>query len=518
MVNFMPGRIEFDMNFSTATQGKRRRSVSSPMQILLMGDFSGSNDSSPNFPIHPLDLDNFEALLAKLLPRVELVIGTGPKQVIAIEFKTLDDFHPDRLFERLAVFQQLKTLRSDLQNPATFEQAVTQLSQEERAKQPETGKPEQTTAPATPVEQNANLLDELLGDRAANIASEPTAVKGGRSVDISAFIKNAVAPHIESGPHPQQEHYIASVDQAIGDLMRAILHHPQFQALEAVWRGTYECLGRLELDESLKLYVLDASKEQLQQDFQQATPQLSASLVYQSLVERTVQTLGGDAWSLLIGLYTFSSQPGDIECLKALGQLASHAGGPFLAAADCLLLGCDSLAIQADASQWRALSDPDRKAWNELRDYPCARWLGLIFPGFLLRLPYGSKTDTIECFEFEEFPPGMTEEHRHDRYLWGSGAVAAAVLIGQSYQQNAWSMQPGDVLELDDLPWHVYESNDGKTIKPCAEALMSERSAESIESLGVMPLMSYKNKNAVRLWRFRSLARQNAGLAGPWED
>jgi type VI secretion system protein ImpC len=76
----------------------------------------------------------------------------------------------------------------------------------------------------------------------------------------------------------------------------------------------------------------------------------------------------------------------------------------------------------------------------------------------------------------------------------------------------------GDVLEIDDLPWHVYASQGEKTIKPCAEVVMSESSAEAIESYGVMPLMSYKDRNAVRLWRFRSLARQNAGLAGPWAD
>ena len=47
----MPGRLEFEVKFSSASQKRQRRSETSPMQILLMGDFSGINDTSPGFPI-----------------------------------------------------------------------------------------------------------------------------------------------------------------------------------------------------------------------------------------------------------------------------------------------------------------------------------------------------------------------------------------------------------------------------------------------------------------------------------
>jgi type VI secretion system protein ImpC len=515
----MPGRLEFDVSFSTATQGKRRRSESSPMQILLMGDFSGISAGTPGFPVHALDLDNFDTLMAKLKPRLALTLGTSPSQRIDIEFNGLDDFHPDALFERLPLFQHLRTLRANLSNPATFEQAAAQLSLADVEAAPGAEKTEEISISAVPTEQDTNPLDELLSGRPASIASEPTAVKSSKSVDISAFIRNAVAPHIESGPHPQRDSYIASVDKTISELMRSILHHPQFQALEAVWRSANECLARLELDESLRLYILDASKEQLQQDLQQLSQDLSASLLYQSLVEQSVQTLGGESWSLLIGLYSFTAQnQGDIQCLKAMAQLARQAGGPFVAAAHAALLGCDPQVALFEPRQWQALNEQDQKAWSELRDQSYAHWLGLVFPRFLLRLPYGANAEEIDRFEFEEIPTELTEQQRHECYLWGNAAVAIAVLLGQSYQLNSWSMQPGDVLEVDDLPWHVYEVDGEKTIKPCAEALMSERAAEHIESYGIMPLMSYKNKNAVRLWRFRSLAKQNAALAGPWTD
>jgi type VI secretion system protein ImpC len=512
----MPGRLEFEVKFSTATQGRQRRSETSPMQILLMGDFSGLNATLPGFPIHRLDLDNFDSLIAKLSPRLALDIGTEQTQVVELEFKSLDDFHPDALFDRLPLFQYLRELRSQLNNPATFAQAAAQLALPTTKTETESAAEEAATAPSA--EQSTDLLEELLGDRAAHIAAEPTAVKSRSAVDINTFIKNAIAPHIEAGPHPQRDSYIASVDLTISELMRSILHHPQFQALEAAWRSAYECTTRLELDESLRLYLLDASKEQLQQDLQQPSADFSASLVYQSVVEKSVQTLGGEPWSLIAGMYTFSQQSSDIDSLKALGQIAYHSGGPLIAAADPQILGCGSLVTQADARQWQGISGEEQQAWNELRDQPYANWLGLIFPRFLLRLPYGAKADEIERFEFEEMPAELPQVQRHERYLWGNAAAVCGVLIGQSYQHNGWSMGLGDVLEIDDLPWHVYQLQGEKTVQPCAEVVMSESSAEVIESYGIMPLMSYKNRNSVRLWRFRSLARQNAGLAGPWAD
>lgn len=515
----MPGRLEFDVNFSTATPGKRRRSETSPMQILLMGNFSGMKPATSGYPVRALDLDNFDALMATLAPSLELAVGNPRSQYIEIEFHSLEDFHPDALFERLPVFQHLKSLRSNLNNPETFEQAAAQLTEKDSSATENPARETRATqAPIEPSDNDVNPLDELLSGRSAKTTAEPTAVGSGKSVDISAFIRNAVAPHIEPGPHPQKDSYIASVDKTISELMRSILHHPQFQALEAVWRGANECLARLELDESLKLFVLDASKERLQQDFQQAIQDLSTSEFYQSLVEKSVQTLGGESWSLWIGLYSFGANSEDIECLKALAQVARQGGGPFVAAADAGLLGCESLVSQPDPRQWQALDEQQQAAWNALRDHPNAGWLGLVFPRFLLRLPYGDKAEQIERFEFEELPAQLTAQQRHDGCLWGNGALAAALLIGQSFLHNSWSMQLGDVLELDDLPWHVFEQQGEKTITPCAEALMSERAAEQIESYGIMPLMSYKNKNAVRLWRFRSLARQDTALTGPWVD
>ena len=75
---------------------------------------------------------------------------------------------------------------------------------------------------------------------------------------------------------------------------------------------------------------------------------------------------------------------------------------------------------------------------------------------------------------------------------------------------------PGAIQEIDGLPLHVYKEQGETRLKPCAEVLLSERAMEKILDKGLMPLLSIKNKDAVRLARFQSLADPATSLAGRW--
>ena len=67
-----------------------------------------------------VDVDNFDAIITRLAPTVELSAGG---ETVTIAFGTIDDFHPDRLFDRLDVFRHPRELRRRLLDPANFEQA-----------------------------------------------------------------------------------------------------------------------------------------------------------------------------------------------------------------------------------------------------------------------------------------------------------------------------------------------------------------------------------------------------------
>lgn len=77
-------------------------------------------------------------------------------------------------------------------------------------------------------------------------------------------------------------------------------------------------------------------------------------------------------------------------------------------------------------------------------------------------------------------------------------------------------MEPGDDQDLVDLPAHVFEQDGERHLQPCAEVLLTERAGEAILARGFMPLLSYKNRNAVRVMRFQSIAQPSSPLAGAW--
>jgi predicted component of type VI protein secretion system len=165
-----------------------------------------------------------------------------------------------------------------------------------------------------------------------------------------------------------------------------------------------------------------------------------------------------------------------------------------------------------DPREWQAIDAEVARGFEALRRSAVASWIGLALPRILLRLPYGKTTDPVEQLDFEELHPAR----RHEAYLWGNPAIACALLIGQSFLARGWDMEPGDEQDLVDLPAHVFEQAGERHLQPCAEVLLSERAGEAILSRGLMPLLSYKNRNAVRLMRFQSIADPSRPLSGPW--
>jgi type VI secretion system protein ImpC len=267
--------------------------------------------------------------------------------------------------------------------------------------------------------------------------------------------------------------------------MRALLHHPKFQALEAAWRGLYFLTRRLETHEYLKVYIMDLPQEEL------ATPAGLATL-QRAAVEEASGTFGGEPWAAIAGLYYFP--PGDEAVLTQIAGIARKAEAPFLAGVAPNVVGLTHM-------------------FSNLRRSADARWVGLALPRFLLRLPYGKDTDAAETFAFEEMP----SPPEHERYLWGHPAIALAYLLGAAYTREGWSLRPGVVSDIDNLPLHVYKQDGEPQLKPCAEILLTEDAAETLLERGLMPVASVKGTDRVKLVRFQSVAEPPASLAGKWK-
>lgn len=485
----MPGRLEFELDLGRQGSTGAARKAPGPMRLLVLGDFSGrpAAERPPlaGRPTHAVDLDRLDKVLHRLSPSVNLAHGS-------VGFEQVDDFHPDRLHARLAVFASLRDMRARLADPRQFAQAAAEL-----------GVGAFPAADAQPMPAAAatgdDLLAGLLGGRpAAAPASKPKADSG-----IDALLRNIVAPHIVPDAPPHQALLIASVDQAATAQMRSLLHDPAFQALESAWRGVQWLVNSLELDENLQLHLFDATRDEIQADLVAAKGQVEQTALHQALVSRWRGQPGALGWTLMTGLYSFGPGDADIAVLAALGLLASQAGAPLLAAARPEMLGATSFDTPIKA--WSAPA-----SWQALRQSQAAPWIGLAAPRVLLRLPYGTKRDPVECFAFEELGPAPA----NDEWLWGNGAVAVALLIARAFSARGWDFEPGDENEIGDLPACTVDRDGEPDLQACAEFYLGETVGQAMLEAGLMPLLSHRHRNAVTVMRFQSVAEPVGALAG----
>jgi type VI secretion system protein ImpC len=229
------------------------------VRIALLGDFSGRahrgelriGDALARCKPLKLDVDTIDRVIAGFGTRLQIPLGAGS---VALQPRSLDDLHPDALFDQLGVFAELARVRQRLGQPASFSAAVAEVQQWARpADWPAEPEPLHFARGNTvPVDGKLSDFARLTG-RTSAPPSPPSA--------IEALVHHAIAPHLVQAASPQAPAWIAIVDQALSATMRELLHHPDFQCLEAAWRSLDFIARRVETDESLQVVVYDISAE-----------------------------------------------------------------------------------------------------------------------------------------------------------------------------------------------------------------------------------------------------------------
>ncbi|MDL1968305.1 MAG: type VI secretion system contractile sheath large subunit [Deltaproteobacteria bacterium] len=501
---------------STMEKTQGTPEAETPFRIGIFGDFSGRTNQGIIDPAldnrRPLlvDRDNLDEVLAKLKVKIKLPILGKKSPPVTIGFSELDDFHPDSLFEKLEVFEALRDTRKGIKDPSTFAELAKQLKRADKASESVRPPKDVEKSIESIAEQTTdNLLDQVLEE---TLEKAPETESSLNTSEWDNFLNKIVTPHLVPDIEPQQAKMLDAVDAATSKLMQRILHHADFQAIESAWRAVYFLVSRLETDEQLKLYLIDISKTELAADME-SKENLRSTGIYKLLAEQTVETFGGEPWAVLAGNYLFDNSREDAELLGRIAKIAKAFGAPFISSVSNRVLGCESLAETPDPDDWQKLHGAkENQAWEALRKLPDAAYLGLALPRFLLRLPYGVDTDPAEQFEFEEIP----SEPDHNYYLWGNPSFACVYLLAQAFSQYGWNFRPGIIQDIEGLPLYIYKQDGGSGVKPCAEVALTERAAETILDKGIMPLLSLRNQDIIRLARFQSIADPLTSLAGRW--
>lgn len=446
-----------------------------PVRIAILGDFgagalSGRLETGAALARRkPLkvEFDTLEAAMARLQLKLTLPLGAGGAPV-DIEVSELESFHPDELYRNLDIFSALSSLRKRLNTPSTFAKAAAEVQgwSKDGARRASSVSRQAKARGAVP--SRGAKLDDF-----ARLTGRP-AVTRGADDSVDALLRSIVGPFIVPAADPKKDALVASVDKALADAMRAVLHQPDFQNVEALWRGVDFLLRRLETSHQLQVHLIDISAEEFSADLS-AVSDLSESGLYKLLVEQPAQDADG-GYSYLCGCYQFDAAPPHAELLGRAATVAAHAGAPFIT------------GIRTDAFTDRK-APPHRlvgEAFAALKELPSASYLALIGPRFLLRHPYGKRSDPISSFEMEEF----TRDGGLGGMLWGHPGLLALCVLGV----------PGGQLNIADLPFHHFVDADGDSVAlPCTERLVNTNAGELLRQYGINAVLAHKGEALVRL-------------------
>ncbi len=488
--------MQYEVSFGQVTRPQQAKTGTARFRLAVLGDFSGRANAglletgaalARRKPI-AVDVDNLDDVLERMALKLSLQLDEEGG-AIEVPVASLDDFHPDQLVENVELFGSLLQLRRDLASKAGFARA----SKEVLSWSGETALP-----PPPAAARGADIAtDKRLSDfaRLTGRAKAP-----GADASVDDLVRRLVGPFVQPARDSRQEDLTARVDAALSAAMRRVLHHPDFQTAEAMWRGVELLVRRLETGNRLQIVLYDVSAEEWAADLANADA-LEESGMYGMLVDQPAMDADQGAISAVLGLYAFELSPPHADLLGRMAQVTAAAGAPFIT-------GIEPDALQTPMRDQNPLI---RQAWTALQGLPAATYLGLATVRFLLRMPYGKRSDPIDAFAFEEF----TREAGLSGMLWANPALAAGLLLAQGWGKAGAKMQPGVVSVIGDMPYYVYTPPGGDQVAlPCTERLYSERQVVQMAPYRVMPVVSLRGRPEIRMAGFGSVA--GPALAGFW--
>ena len=505
-----PADTDFESEVTLETANSSLADDDLPFKILFLGDWRGRRNVliKELFDLRPIEIDrdNFDDVMRNLNVGLELKFEDSGENALTLEFNELEDFHPDRIFQRVSLFSNLREIRKNLSNPDTYNLAAREVRswiKNDKAAvltnsnfSEEIGSPNQTASD--------NLLDQILGQADEEI---PVSQKSNvPSSELSAFISKLVKPHLIQTDLEEQSNLLLVVDEITSDLMRKILHHPQFQSLESAWRGAYLLVRKIETNQNLKVFILDIDKSELSEDLK-STNDLTDSRIYKIL------TNSAESWAMSCGNYSFGLNVDDAAVLVRLAKIGHNTNVPFVSHIQPEMFGFKSFDSVSAFDKLRvADGSTEFKLWNALRSLPESAHLGLAVPRFLARLPYGTKTEPTEAFYFEEF----TQNIRHEQYVWANPAFICALLLAQSFSEAGWKLSTRLVQDFEGLSLYFYQDGTETKSKSCAEIIMIQANAEILIEQGLMPIISFRDTDRIRVGRFQSVTFSESMLSGKW--
>ncbi len=341
------------------------------------------------------------------------------------------------------------------------------------------------------VQKEGSLLEAIIAEsRIARNETERSRAKDLISEFVQQVLEGAmvVSKDLESMISAR----IAAIDELLSAQLNELMHAPEFQKLEASWRGLQYLVYQSETSTMMKIRALNVSKDDLRKDLERAS-EFDQSALFKKVYEEEFGTFGGAPYGALIGDYEFGRHPQDMSLLEQISHVAASAHAPFVAAADSSLLNLDSFTDLGTPRDLAKIFDTVEYAkWKSFRESEDSRYVGLALPHILMRLPYGPETVPVETFNFKEDVSGKD----HSKYLWGNAAYTFGTRLTDAFALYGWcaairGVEGGGLVE--GLPTHTFMTDEGEVALKCpTEIAITDRREKELSDLGFIPLVHCK--------------------------
>ncbi len=469
-----------------------------PFVVGILADLSG-HIADPLAPLRQrkfidLDKDNFQDVLESIRPRLTITVPyklSADKTETSLElfFSSMDDFEPLNIVKRIDDLSKLydsrchlKDLMSKLDGNDTLASMLTDVMADAAKQKP--------------------LADQIAagsGDDLDKILTEGKMARDESQKLIAISILNEfliqIAVPDENDPKILG-HYLAyhidRIESLISTQVNLIMHHPDFLKLEGSWRGLFYLVSRASTGESLKLKLLNLTRQELQNDLDRAV-EFDQSQLFKKVYEEEYGTFGGHPYSCLVGDFEFGRSPMDMDLLEKISGVAAAAHAPFISAAHPLLFDLDSfehLGVPRDLG--KAMESLELVKWHSFRSSPDSRYVSLVLPRVLMRLPYGPDTSPVEGLNFKE-DVGLADSNL---FCWGNASYVLAERICNAFSLYKWTaairgVEGGGIVE--GLPPYTFKTPDGDIALKCpTEVSITDRREKELSDNGFISLCHCK--------------------------
>jgi len=302
---------------------------------------------------------------------------------------------------------------------------------------------------------------------------------------------------------------VAEIDQELSLQMDEILQDKDFKKLESAWRSLKFLVDRTNFEENIEIEILNVTKEELKADFEDNS-EITETALYKQIYLSDLGTYGGEPYGSIISNYEFGPGSGDINFLSNISKISARSHAPFFGAASPEMLGVEKFS-ELPSKQFDFETNVKYKRWRSFREEENSRYIGLVLPRFLLRIPYGKdpgqpdNEERVKTFKYQEKVLDTPEN-----YLWGNAVYAFASRLTESFANyrlcvNIIGPESGGTVEQ--LPMSYYETGGSICSKDPVEVKISDGRELELANEGFIPLVMNKSNDYATFFSANSVQK-----------